>query len=406
MKNKEKKKSNISPDQNFDNSLKDNDLHDSDYKLSSREEKKYLDDAVSILKNTQKSWRLKDLVDKVMKINNINEFDFSTKAKILVAIRWNDRFIEFDQERIKINPEFDLFYDTQFQELVDEDEHEDDEFQSISTTIDDEDDEDDEIDEYFHDEDIIDFSHLKIDESFFLDDMNQFGFINSYIYLGRYPQTIVSDSFLITELENTYNSLNQDLIEIDGNKYIRVKAVNIDEEVNFSNGQIPIDGEIYFFKIEPVKWRLLLRSGNKYMLTTEKLLLASKYDDNIYVKFENSYIRKTIIPELLTEIFGIKTDKCTFLHEDDIKSSELWTEENNKLWINNRVAFPTDFAISQGAYSDESGGLYWGFVDNFGTQSSIIGSGTMWANDYVIESDVEFPVFDVCIRPVVKIKFR
>lgn len=97
-----------------------------------------------------------------------------------------------------------------------------------------------------------------------------------YLYLGKYPQTVVSDESIISNLNNisTVNSLGY--IEYNGNEYAKVTANPYGSDYTFINGSSIVEGETYYFKVEQIKWRVLEGVDGKFKLLSEMLL------DNIY----------------------------------------------------------------------------------------------------------------------------
>ena len=115
-----------------------------------------------------------------------------------------------------------------------------------------------------------------------------------YINLGRYPQTVVTDETIIEALSNisTINELGY--IEYNGNEYKKVVAKPLFSDYTFSNGNTIVEGNIYYFIVEPIKWRVLEENDGIYKLLCEMIVDNTEF---YYVYEENRTINgQTIYP--------------------------------------------------------------------------------------------------------------
>ena len=98
-----------------------------------------------------------------------------------------------------------------------------------------------------------------------------------YINIGKYPQTVVDDTELINILItiSTTNSLGY--IEYNGNEYKKMVADPYFSDDTFINGKTINTGVTYYFKVEPIKWRVLYQDNNEYTLLCEMLLDNTNY---------------------------------------------------------------------------------------------------------------------------------
>ena len=99
----------------------------------------------------------------------------------------------------------------------------------------------------------------------------------TYINIGRYPQTVVDDNNLISILDtiSTTNSLGY--IEYDGEEYKKIISNPDGDDYTFINGNIIKRNVTYYFKVEPIKWRVLYQDNNEYTLLCEMLLDNTNY---------------------------------------------------------------------------------------------------------------------------------
>ncbi len=125
----------------------------------------------------------------------------------------------------------------------------------------------------------------------------------TFVYFGRYPQTYVGDT-MNAELEAWYTNqpvaetytaykgrtttspyeLNEPVVYnayeyIDGNTYCRVPEADLYNSgaKTFNDGTTIVNGETYWFKVEPIQWRVLTQNYTDTENTTPVSYLLSEY---------------------------------------------------------------------------------------------------------------------------------
>lgn len=106
------------------------------------------------------------------------------------------------------------------------------------------------------------------------------------VQYGLYPQSNVNDSKLIEALEKTEQTSFNNYYYYNREYYVKKKAVlardNNTEELldvrEFDNGDEIVEGNEYWFKVEPIKWNVLKDSTDNLFLLSEKLIDVQKYD--------------------------------------------------------------------------------------------------------------------------------
>lgn len=121
-----------------------------------------------------------------------------------------------------------------------------------------------------------------------------------YINLGKYPQTVVSDEKLIKALDKITTTNSLGYIEYNGEEYKKHVSNNMNFS-KFQNGDRPEKGKTYYFKVEPIKWRLLSSISGGYKLVSEYILDSQQFytswmDRDVYGKTisPNNYLYSTI----------------------------------------------------------------------------------------------------------------
>lgn len=105
-----------------------------------------------------------------------------------------------------------------------------------------------------------------------------------YVYYGLYPQNVVEDASLASILDETSPSSFNGYHHYQGEYYFKQKArlgLDMDGEIlsirEFDCGEEIIADQYYWFKLEPIKWKVLTDSSSSQFLLSEKLLNVEKF---------------------------------------------------------------------------------------------------------------------------------
>jgi hypothetical protein len=194
-----------------------------------------------------------------------------------------------------------------------------------------------------------------------------------YIELGSYPQTRVTDTGLLTAL-NAQTPDAQNNVEYGGNKYRQVyfETPTGCQEIN---GYLP--NTVYWFKYEPIKWRVFANTGGEYFAVSEKILDSRAYNqiqeditwetcglrawlnDDFYnaaftpidqAKIVTSNIATDDNPHYGTDGGNDTFDKLFLLSLGDVTNPAFGFDSDHSARDNARIAHGTDFAKSSGLY--------------------------------------------------------
>src|SRR5690554_4002518 len=94
----------------------------------------------------------------------------------------------------------------------------------------------------------------------------------TYVYYGTYPQTVVDDSSLISSLNSLTSTNANGYYEFEGKEYAKVVATPYLSVYKFINGSTIQSGQTYYFKVEPIKWRVLEEADGTYTLLSEYII--------------------------------------------------------------------------------------------------------------------------------------
>ena len=121
-----------------------------------------------------------------------------------------------------------------------------------------------------------------------------------YIYFGEYPQTIKSSDVTVGDVadEDGY------YLGSDGARYTKVVADPDDSGYTFSDGSAVTRGNTYYFKVEPIRWRILSESGGSAFILADGIIANKAYDAGNDNNYKNSYIRAWLNGWFLNSAFG------------------------------------------------------------------------------------------------------
>lgn len=240
----------------------------------------------------------------------------------------------------------------------------------------------------------------------------------TYVYYGKYPQTVVSDTTLISSLASITTTNSLGYIEYNGEEYLKARAtpfsLNSTIIYFYSNTNFINSNYDYYFKVEPIKWRVLSKSTGEYQIMSEYILdyqpyynssLSREIDGNtIYPNnYEYSDIRTWLNDDFYNEAFSTITQRIKTVSVDNSASTTEYS--SNKYACNNtldklyllscqdalntsygfssstsssstRYAYATDYARAMGVYvSSEYNNSNWLLrspSSNYSTQTSCV----------------------------------
>lgn len=236
------------------------------------------------------------------------------------------------------------------------------------------------------------------------------------IIFGKYPQSVVDDPSLISEIMNEATIDKDGLYLLNDEKYAKVKFGG--GKTSFKNGTSPQFEKEYFFKFEPISWLLLKADDGKMLLFSEMILDYLPFDSNFSRKYENSQIRKFLNEDFLNVAFNEEEKslilKSTVDNNDDCSRGFGRTSTNDYLFLISlieartenefikddwgkgkfRSAEATDFCKAKGCFSN----VFWLRTD------SCLHFDVLCTNDLALISLINKPNFSCGIRPACWIK--
>ena len=206
-----------------------------------------------------------------------------------------------------------------------------------------------------------------------------------YIYFGEYPQTLKADNVTVGDVadEDGY------YLGSDGERYAKVVADQYDSGYTFSDGSAVTYGDTYYFKVEPIRWRILSESDGSVFILADGIIANKAYDAGDDNNYKNSDIRAWLNNEFLNSAFGevaqgiIKTtevdnsvystgynsnpnacentsDKVFLLSYREVTNSDYGFASSSSTFDTARRMTVSDYARSTGAYYMYPSSSYFG----------------------------------------------
>ena len=146
----------------------------------------------------------------------------------------------------------------------------------------------------------------------------------TYMKYGLYPQTVVQDEVLISQLEKieTTESCNG-YYKFDDHYY--QKTVSKNSMKKFNDGTKITNGKTYWFKCEPIDWRMLSTESGDAFLFARSSLDASCFSSNEST-YDKSDIRKFLINDFYKAAFGLSD---TLVQTTEVDNSAATTCSKN-----------------------------------------------------------------------------
>lgn len=115
---------------------------------------------------------------------------------------------------------------------------------------------------------------------------------------GEYPQTIKANNITVGTSTDTRGYC----LGSDGYYYAKVTATPCSSGYTFSTSATVSSGTVYYFKVEPIKWRILSESGGTALILCESIIANMWYDGSSN-NYMNSEIRAWLNGEFYNKAF-------------------------------------------------------------------------------------------------------
>ena len=125
-------------------------------------------------------------------------------------------------------------------------------------------------------------------------------FSNNYIYFGYYPQTLKADDVTLS----SWTSSDGYYQGSDGFYYAKVEASPYQSGYKFSTGTNIDDETVYYFKVEPIRWKIIQKSDGKSLIMCDSIIANMAYDYGGDNRYNLSDVRTWLNNKFLKEAFS------------------------------------------------------------------------------------------------------
>lgn len=105
---------------------------------------------------------------------------------------------------------------------------------------------------------------------------------------GVYAQNLVTDEALLAELSSNSTVWQEGKTTVGATTYERVVAKPISKNAKFSNGTAIVEGETYYFSVDPIEW-IVLSEGDTSVLLAKNILDVSVFQTNTETDDDGNY---------------------------------------------------------------------------------------------------------------------
>ena len=148
-----------------------------------------------------------------------------------------------------------------------------------------------------------------------------------HIYFGEYPRTIkAADVDITTAVDARGYYLGS-----DGAYYAKVTATPWDSGYKFTDGADIQKGATYYFRVEPIGWRILREKDNLAFVICDSIIANRRYAarDNNYAESE---IRDWLNNEFLATAFSASQQGLIEITEVDNSPRSTFPDSDRTLW--------------------------------------------------------------------------
>lgn len=164
------------------------------------------------------------------------------------------------------------------------------------------------------------------------------------ITYGLYPQKNINDSLLLSSLNALTVPEANGWYLYNNEYYAKTIAKPYDSNYVFDNGTTIVSGETYWFKCEPITWKILENSNGQYYLLSSLLLDTHRFDDDSQ-NYAESELRTWLNNEFYNSAFALGD---SYIEITNVDNSAVTTDDE----YNSNVCDDTQDKVFPPSYKD------------------------------------------------------
>ncbi len=119
------------------------------------------------------------------------------------------------------------------------------------------------------------------------------------ILFGEYPQSLKAEGVTVAATADSRGYY----LGSDGFYYAKVTADPYSSGYQFGSGASVVDGTVYYFKVEPIRWRILAEDGDTALILCDSIIANKRFDDSSN-NYKDSEIRAWLNNEFYRTAFN------------------------------------------------------------------------------------------------------
>lgn len=148
-----------------------------------------------------------------------------------------------------------------------------------------------------------------------------------YIWFGEFPQTLKANNVTVGNAKDSRGYY----LGSDGCYYAKVTATPLYSSYKFSTGAAVNKGSVYYFKVEPIRWRILSEGENGALILCDSIIASGAYNsvgDNLFIY---SDIRQRLNGEFYQKAFT--SAQRTLIKTSNVVNDAASTGGLNNEWV-------------------------------------------------------------------------
>lgn len=145
---------------------------------------------------------------------------------------------------------------------------------------------------------------------------------------GIYPQTHVSDNTLISALDSLMTPESNGWYLYDGDYYAKASAKLYASGYMFTDGTGITHGKTYWYKCEPITWKVLSYEDGTCFLVSTKVLDVQQYDSSSN-NYKNSGVRSWLNDTFYATAFSLGNSYIQNVEVDNSASTTISSNNSN-----------------------------------------------------------------------------
>lgn len=123
---------------------------------------------------------------------------------------------------------------------------------------------------------------------------------DGYLLFGEYPQTVKAVDVTITDTVDHRGYY----LGSDGAYYAKREVTPFGNSAVFSNEEVGFEGDVFYFKVEPIRWRVVSEYKDSLTLLCDSILYGSVFNSSGRNNYAESDVRKSLNEDFYNVAFS------------------------------------------------------------------------------------------------------